>query len=110
MNEISGLTIIKVVDRRAQNTMMLKLKFTCNIAVLDVMNSGLKTVIFDLKEMLGILDLRSVGYYKRKQGILQQYLSKYYSFKSADTLYEQFNRFINTLKKERMEHRKNIHG
>ena len=43
--------------------MMLKLKFTCNVAVLDVTNGGLETVTFDLKEMLGILDLRSMNYY-----------------------------------------------
>ena len=79
-----------------QSAMMLKLKFTQNSAILDVMNSG-----FDPKEMLGILDLRSVGYYKIKQGILQQNLSKFYRFQSADTLCEQFNRFINTWKKER---------
>ena len=48
--------------------------------------------------MLGILDLRSVGYYKIKQGILQKKLSKYYRFEWADTLCEQFNKFINTLK------------
>ena len=53
--------------------------------------------------MLGILHLRSMGYYKIKQGILQQNLTKYYRFDSADTLSEQFNRFINTLKKERKE-------
>ena len=41
------------------------------------MNSGLETVIFDPSEMLGILDLRSKGYYKIKQGILQQKVSKY---------------------------------
>ena len=35
--------------------------------------------------MLGLLDLRSVGYSKIKQGILQQNLSKYYRFKAADT-------------------------
>ena len=35
-------------------------------------------VIFDPKEMLGILDLRFVGYYKINQGILQQNLSTYY--------------------------------
>ena len=28
VDEISGLAIIKVLDRKAQNTMMLKLKFT----------------------------------------------------------------------------------
>ena len=44
--------------------MMLKLKFVQNVAALEVTNSSLKTIIFDPKEMLGILDLRSVGYYK----------------------------------------------
>ena len=82
---------------------MIKLKFTQNLAILDVMNSGLETLIFDPKEMLGILDLRSVGYYKIKQGILQQNMSKYYRFESADTLCAQLKRFINTLKKERKE-------
>ena len=83
--------------------MMLKLKFTWNLAILDVRNSGLETVISDPKEMLGILDLRWMGYYKVKQGILQQNLSKYYRFKSADTLCKQFNRFINILKREKKE-------
>ena len=72
----------------------------------DVTNSSLETVTFDLKEMLGILDLRSVGYYKIKQGILQQNLSKYYKFESADILCNQFNRFINMLKQERKEEMK----
>ena len=53
--------------------------------------------------MLGVLDLRLVEYYKIKQGILQQNLSKYYKFESADALCEQFNKFINTLQKEKKE-------
>ena len=75
------------------------------------MNSGLETVIFDPKEMSGILDLRSTGYYTAELGILQLNLSKYYSFKSADTLCEQFNRFIDTLRKQSKEEmQENIHG
>ena len=74
-----------------------------DLATLDVTNSPLETVIFDPKEILGILDLRSIGYYEIKQGILQQNLSKYYRFKSADILCEQFKTFINTLKKEKDE-------
>ena len=81
--------------------MMLKLKFTGTLATLDVTNSILGTVIFDLKEMLVILDLRLMGYYKIKQGIVQQNLSKYNRLESVDALFEQFNKFINTLKKER---------
>ena len=70
---------------------------------LNVTYSSLETVIFDPKEMLEILDLRSIGYYKIKQGILQQHLSKYYRFESADILCKQFNKFIKTLKKEKRE-------
>ena len=68
--------------------------------MLDITNNGLDTIILDPKEMLGIIDLRSLDYYKIKQGTLQQNLSKYYRFKKADTLCEQFNKFINTLRKE----------
>ena len=63
----------------------------------------METVIFDPKEMLGILDLRLMGYYKIKQGILQQNLSKYYRFESADILCKHFNKFINMLMKGKKE-------
>ena len=51
--------------------------------------------------MIGIIDLISLGYYKIKQGILQQNVSRYYRFKKAEKLCEYFNKFVNTLKKER---------
>ena len=35
-----------------------------------------ETIIFKPIEMIGIVDLRLVGYYKIKQGILQQNLSR----------------------------------
>ena len=57
-------------------------------------------MIFKPEEMIGITDLRSLGYYKIKQGILQQNLSRYYRFKKAEKLCEHFNNFINTFKKE----------
>ena len=62
--------------------MMLKLKFIQKLATLAVTNSSLETIIFEPEELLGILDFRSIGYYKIKQGILQQNISKYYGFKS----------------------------
>ena len=65
------------------------------------MNKGTHTMIFKPEEMLGIIDLRSLGYYKIKQGILQQNLSRYYKLERAEKLCEYFNNFINTLKRER---------
>ena len=81
--------------------MVLKLKFTQNSATLDITINGLDTIIFGPEQALGILDLRYLGYYKIKQGILQQNLSKYYRCEKADTLCEQFDKIINTLRKER---------
>ena len=66
-----------------------------------MVNNGTEIIIFQPEEMLGIVDLRSLGYYKIKQGILQQNLNKYYRFERAETLCEHFNKFIKTLKEER---------
>ena len=101
IDEISGMAIIKIIDGGTHNTLLVKLKFTCNKAVLDIVNIGKDTMIFKPKEMIGIIDLRSLGYYKIKQEILQQNLSNYYRFEKAEKLCEYFNKFINTLKKER---------
>ena len=70
IDKISGLEIVKMLDSKAQNTKILKLKFLQKLATLDVTNSSLETVIFYPKEMLGILDLRLIGYNKIKQGVL----------------------------------------
>ena len=47
-----------------------------NCASLDIVNNTQETVIFDPNQILGNLDLRSLGYYKIKQGVLQQNLSR----------------------------------
>ena len=52
-------------------SIVLKLKFVRNCASLDIKNNAQETVILDPNQMLGILDLRSLGYYKIKQGVLQ---------------------------------------
>ena len=101
VEEILGLAIAKILDGNTPSIMLLKLKFMHNAATLDIANNGLDTIIFEPEEMLGIIDLKSLGYYKIKQGMLQQNLSKYYKFKGVDTSCEHFNKFINTLKRER---------
>ena len=83
VDEITGMAIIKIIDGGTYSTLLIKLKFTCNKAILDVKNTGKVTMILRLEEMIGIVDIRSLGYYKIKQGTLQQNLSKYYRFEEA---------------------------
>ena len=101
LNEISGLAIIKIIDGKTNSTLLIKLKFTCSKGVLDIKNAGKDAMILDLREMIGIVDIRSLGYYKIKQGILQHNLSRYYRFEEAGKLCEYFNKFVDTLKKDR---------
>ena len=101
IDEISGMAKIKILDGGTYSTLLIKPKFTCNKAILDVVSKGKDTMILKLEEMIGIIDLRSLGHYKIKQGILQQNLSRYYRFKKAEKLSEYFNKFVNALKKER---------
>ena len=103
MEEISGMAITKMLDVKEQKTLTMKLKFIRNGAMFKVTNSTQDTVTFDQEDMLGIIDLRSLGYYKIKQGVLQQNLSCMYHFESVNTVCDQFNRLVNTLRKEEEE-------
>ena len=74
IEEISGMVITKMLDTREQKTLTMKLKFIRNRVIFKVTNSTHEMVTFDPKRMLGVVDFRLLGYYKIKQGVLQQTL------------------------------------
>ena len=49
---------------------------------------------------MGIVDLRSLGFYKIKQEVLQEHLSRHYHFELADDVCDQYNRLVNLMRKE----------
>ena len=100
VEEISGMAIVKIINQGQKTPMMLKLKFIRNKALLDITNNTRETVIFDKKTTIGILDLRSLGYYKIKQGVLQQNLYKYYQFEEADKVCEECNKMVEAIRQE----------
>ena len=78
LEEISELAITKLLDTMSHIALTLKLKFIRNRATLEVTNSTQEKVTFNPEHVLGIVHLRSLGYYKIKQGVLQQNLSHYH--------------------------------
>ena len=64
VEELSGMAGLKVLDMNEHVTNMIKLKLKRNRATLKITNNTSETVIFDRSNMIGILDLRSLGYYK----------------------------------------------
>ena len=55
---------------------------------------------FNRTDMMGILDLISLGFYKIKQEVLQEHLGRHYHFNLADDVCDQYNRFVNLMRKE----------
>ena len=53
IDEISGIAIIKILDGGTYSTLLIKLKFMCTKAILDVVNKGKDTMIFKPEEMIG---------------------------------------------------------
>ena len=45
IDEILGLAIVKILDGGMHNTLLIKLKFTCNVVILDRVNSGTEIMI-----------------------------------------------------------------
>ena len=81
--EITGMAITKLLDTNECMTLTMKIKFIRNRATFKVQNDMHETVTFDPTQMLGIIDLRSLGYCTIKQGVLQQNLNHLYHFESA---------------------------
>ena len=85
------MAITKLLDTKSDIALTLKLKFIRNRATSKVTNSTQEKVTFNPKHVVGIVDLRSLGYYKIKQGVLQQNLSHYH-LESAESVCDQYNR------------------
>ena len=94
------MAIVKTLNMKEQSTGMIKLKFIRNKAVLKITNNTHETVTFGWTEMIGVVVLRSLGFYKIKQEIFQEHLGKHYHFKLVDDVCNQYNRFVNLMRKE----------
>ena len=107
VEEISGMAITKLLDKRSHIAIILKLKFIRNRATLKVTNSTDEKVTFNPDHLVGVVDLVSLGYYKIKQEVLQQNLSHYH-LEPAKNVCHQYDKLINTLRKEEQE--ASVHG
>ena len=100
VEELSGMAMVKILDMKEQTTNMIKLKFIWNKAVLKIKNKTHETITFGKTDMMGVVDLRSLGFYRIKQEVLQEHLGRHYHFELADDVCDQYNRLINLMRKE----------
>ena len=100
IDELSGMAMVKILDIKEQTTNMITLKVVRNKAVLKATNKTHESMTFGRTEMMVVIDLRSLGFYKIKQEVLQEHLGRHYHFKLADDVCDQYNRFVNLMRKE----------
>ena len=94
------MAMVKILDMKEQTTNMIRLKFIRNKAVLKITNETHETVTFGRTEMTGIIDLRSLDSFKIQQEVLQEHLGRHYHFKLAGDVCDQYNRFVNLMRKK----------
>ena len=108
VEELPGMAMLKILNMKEQTTNMIKVKFIQNKAVLKIKNKTHETIAFSRTDMMGVVDLRSLGFYKIKQEVLQEHLSRHYCFELADDVCDQYNRLVNLHEKRGREIRGKI--
>ena len=94
VEEISGMAVTKMLDAKRAPDPTMKLKFRRNQTIFKMMSNTHETVTFNPKEMLGVVDLRSFGYYKIKTRCLTAKSQLHVYFKSVNKVCNQFNRLM----------------
>ena len=56
IDHILGLAIVKKLDGGTHGILLIKLTFTQNKAILDIINKSTETMIFKPEEMIGVID------------------------------------------------------
>ena len=100
IDKLSGTTMVKLLDLKTGGVHTIKIKVVRNVGFLDMTNNSSEHLISHKNKSLGVLDLRSIGYYKVKQNNIQHHLELYYEFRSLQALYEEFNKLTNNLRSE----------
>ena len=80
-DETLGFAMIKLLHLTTGCINTVMVKFIRNTGFLEVTTNLSEPLIFSKKELLGIVDLGSIGYYKVKQHMIWDPLKPYYEFK-----------------------------
>ena len=86
IDEISGLPMVKLLDLKTDCTNTIKGKFMRNTGYLDVTNNSSETLILSKDEVLGIVDLKSIGNNEVKESIIWHHLQYHYEYKSLQEI------------------------
>ncbi len=91
---LDGQAVIKFFWKNGIHTR--KVKMLKNRCVVQVINNTDSDVVLKKNEPLGIVDLRSIGYYEVSAIMLKQHLSSEYKFLSPRDYADSYNKLVNS--------------
>lgn len=96
--ELSGSAITKMIEGIKCQTVMVT--FTNNKAMVEVANNTDSIISLTPNNVMGTIDLRSLGYFHVRHDTLTKQLSNQYHFESLNKICEVFNENANRINKE----------
>ena len=108
---LTGIAVAKFFD--GDQVLIVKLTLEKNHAAFELNNKSLKPIQFRKQTAIGIVDTRSLGYYKIAHETLHHNLMNEYDFMRLDELCTSFNKMVdkvnenNTLIKEQQKQKAN---
>ena len=104
-HEISGHAILKLLLVPAQVLFTLKAPVVRNKISLEICNNTQSKISGSPKQRVGILDVRSVGYFHVGLDLIKKTFLRNYKFKTLNELNLQFNHMINEINQFNRERR-----
>ena len=84
VNYLSGNAITKITHGNSMKTVRIKLQN--NVAVVEIINTSNKVLQFTKEKAMGIVDIRSLGYYTIRHCVLEYNLSSDFTFTNFNKL------------------------
>ena len=84
VNYLSGNAIAKITHGNSMKTVRIKMKN--NVAVVEIINTSNKVLQFTKEKAMGIVDIRSLGYYTIRHCVLEYNLSSDFTFANFNKL------------------------
>ena len=98
--ELSGHAVIKLLLAPRQSLQTIKAPIIRNTVCLQISNHSKVLIHHDASSVVGLVDIRSLGYFHVGMDQLRRNILKHYQFKSLQDLNYHFNRMIDFVNNE----------
>jgi hypothetical protein len=94
---LNGKAIVKVFNQDQPSVSTTEIILHKNVAIIEICNKGQKPFTIQKQHAIGIVDIRSLGYYKIEMQTLENKLNSKYHFDNLFHLCDQVNKLVDDI-------------